>query len=236
MKEVFTATCFYQESLIAKESRSWASFFFLSYYSLFHSLMSCVVLLPSESIEKLSEITHTKLINVFKSHFSDQSPYIIRKDIGDVFYMFKYLREYYSYNMPPNDFLYEMESKFKPDEKLPYFVRSCSQLASLHSEIIERCFDRHGNNATGHVRACDVRDWYEMLNCPKHPFKDERVLHFSDRLKMEEVVRSPDPRALSIVLEHFIDEFRLYEGANFPVFSDGSEINPGSFVYRVLQG
>ncbi|MGY6462066.1 hypothetical protein ACXIUK_22300, partial [Vibrio parahaemolyticus] len=89
LKEVFTAVCFYQESLIAKESKSWASFFFLSYYSLFHSLMSCVVLLPTESVDNLSKITHTKLIKLFKSQFSDQKPHMIREDIGDVFYMFK---------------------------------------------------------------------------------------------------------------------------------------------------
>lgn len=236
LKETFTAASFYQESLIAKEANSWAAFFFLSYYSLFHSLMSCVVLLPTESIENLSKITHTKLIKLFKAQFSDQKPYMIREDVGDVFYIFKYLREYYSYNMPPNDFLYELESSFQPDKKLPFFIRSCIQLASLHSEIIEKCFDKHGSKAKNFVDSNDIRNWYKLLNCPKQPLTDEHLLHFSDIVKMEEVVNTPDPRSLSFLLEHFTDEFRLYEGAQFPKFADGTEIDPGAFVYKVLQG
>lgn len=236
LKEVFTATSFYQEALIAKEANSWAAFFFLSYYSLFHSLMSCVVLLPSESIENLSKITHTKLIKLFKAQFSDQKPHMIREDIGDVFYMFKYLREYYSYNMPPNDFLYELESSFQPDKKLPFFIRSCSQLASLHSEILERCFKKHGSTKKNFVSPDDIKNWYKLLNCPKQPLTEEHVLHFSDRVKMKEILSAPDPRSFSVILEHFIDEFRLYEGAQFPKFADGTEIDPGDFVYKVLQG
>ncbi|MFL1467602.1 hypothetical protein [Marinobacter sp. HN1S83] len=236
LKEVFTATSFYQEALIAKEANSWAAFFFLSYYSLFHSLMSCVVLLPSESIENLSKITHTKLIKLFKAQFSDQKPHMIREDIGDVFYMFKYLREYYSYNMPPNDFLYELENSFQPDKKLPFFIRSCIQLASLHSEIIERCFEKHGSTKKNLVPPDDIKNWYKLLNCPKQPLTEEHVLHFSDRLKMNEVLSAPDPVSFSVILEHFIDEFRLYEGAQFPKFADGTEIDPGKFVYKVLRG
>ncbi|HIF9171893.1 TPA: hypothetical protein ACX6PS_000527 [Photobacterium damselae] len=236
LKEVFTAVCFYQESLIAKESKSWTSFFFLSYYSLFHSLMSCVVLLPTESVDNLSKITHTKLIKLFKSQFSDQKPHMIREDIGDVFYMFKYLREYYSYNMPPNDFLYDLERSFQPDMKLPFFIRSCTQLASLHSEIIERCFEKHSSKSKSFVEADNIRSWYKLLNCPKQPLTGEYHLDYTDRVKMEEVVASPDPRSFSILLEHFIDEFRLYEGAEFPRFPDGTEIDPGAFVYRTLQG
>lgn len=235
LKEVFTSVCFHQESLIAKESMSWAAFFFLSYYSLFHALMSCVVLLPSESIEKLSKINHSKLIKVFKSNFCDQKPFIIREDIDERFYMFKYLREYYSYNMPPNDFLYESDTAIKPDQFITFFIYSCGQLASLHSEIIERCFQRHPKK-TNNLSALDIREWYVVLNCPEHPRTGKRILHYSDEVKLREVIEGPSPLAFTVVLEHFIDEFRLYEGAEFPKFADGTEIDPGLFVYRMLRG
>jgi len=235
LKEVFTSTCFYQESLIAKESRSWSAFFFLSYYSLFHALMANVVLVPSESIEKLSLITHTKLINLFKSTFCDQKPNIIRGDIGDLFYMLKYLREHYSYNMPPNDFLYEHGDNLKPDHAIPYFVRSCSQLASLLSEIIERSTTKNRKDISDrYAHSGTVTNWFKMLNCPKHPKTGEYILHFSDQMRLEETIKYPQPVSFVTELEHFTDEFRLYEGAKFPKYANGDEINPGSFVYRML--
>lgn len=235
LKEVFTSVSFYQESLIAKESKSWSAFFFLSYYSLFHSLLSCVVLIPSESIENLSKITHTKLINIFKSTFCDQSPSIIRGDIDKLFFLLKYMREYYSYNMPPNDFLYEQKDNIKPDMAIPYFIRSCSQLASLHSEIIESATSRHHKDITNvYQYHNDVRKWYTMLNCPKHPKTGEYILHHSDQVRMREALEYPQPVSFLTEFEHFVDEFRKYEGAESPTFSDGTEIAPEKFIYKAI--
>ncbi|WP_395602722.1 hypothetical protein AB4P97_12020 [Pseudomonas sp. A1230] len=234
LKEVFTSACFYEESLISKESGSWASFYFLSYYSLFHALMSCVVLLPSESIESLSKITHSKIIKVFKSNFCDQKPHIISPDIDDVFYMLKYMREYYSYYMPTNDFLYNSDDTIKPDEKLIQLIRACSQLAGLHSEIIEKCFYKHGKIHKG-ILTTTLRNWYGELNCPKHPKTGEHILHFSDQLKISETNLTPEVRSFSILLEHFIDEFRCYEGAQLPKFSNGTSTNPSKLVYNMLR-
>jgi hypothetical protein len=235
LKEVFTATSFYQESLIAKESGSWSAFYFLSYYSLFHALLANVVLIPSESVENLSQITHTKLIALFNSTFSANKPHIIRRDIKEVFFMFKYLREYYSYNMPPNDFLYESDENIKPDRALPYFLRSCSQLASLLSELIQRAASKHGKKIDDvQAHAPQVTRWFESLNCPEHPVTGARILHGSDKLRLEETIRYPAPVSFLTELEHFTDEFRLYEGAQFPRHANGEEINPGAFVYRTI--
>ena len=235
LKEVFTSVAFYQESLIAKESKSWSAFFFLSYYSLFHSLLSCVVLMPSESIEKLSQITHTKLIKIFKSTFCDQAPNIIRGDVDELFFLLKYMREYYSYNMPPNDFLYEQKENIKPDRAIPYFIRSCSQLASLHSEIIEAANSQHHKEITNMYQyQNDVEKRYMMLNCPKHPKTEEYILHYSDKVRMREALEYPQPISFLTEFEHFVDEFRNYEGAESPKFSDGREIDPGAFVYNAI--
>ncbi len=235
LKEVFTSVSFYQESLIAKESKSWSAFFFLSYYSLFHSLLSCVVLIPSESIEKLSQLTHTKLIKVFKSTFCDQKPNIIRDDVDELFFMLKYMREYYSYNMPPNDFLYELNDDIKPDMAIPFFIRSCSQLASLHSEIIETCTSRHHKITSDRYQyKNDVEQWYKVLNCPKHPNTDQYILHYTDEVRMREAFEYPQPISFLIEFEHFVDEFRNYEGSYSPQYPDGREIDPGSFVYKTI--
>ncbi len=93
LKEIFTSSSFYLESLIAKESRSWTGFYFLSYYSLFHAVRSCVTLIPEESIEHLSKITHSKIINVFNSHFCQKAPNIISAKITEFFNLLKFLRE-----------------------------------------------------------------------------------------------------------------------------------------------
>ena len=107
LKEVFTAALMFEESLIAKESNCWTSFYYLSYYSLFHAMLACVYMLPNENIKNLSEITHSKLRNVFLSSFCNGKLAIIDAQICDDFSILKYQREYYSYHMPPNHFLYE---------------------------------------------------------------------------------------------------------------------------------
>ena len=235
LKGIFSASAMYEESLIAKESRSWTSFYFLSYYSLFHSFLSCAYLLPSEDIDKLSEITHTKLLNVFKSNFVNAKPKIIDSTICTAFSIFKYLREYYSYHMPPNHFLYEHKDNMKPDEVLPHYLKSCFQLASLHSELIEASFDKH------HKKIHDrntyysfVREYYCKTNSRKHPITKKHLLHYVDEVRLKETFEFPAPVPFVIEFEHFRDEFGLYEGAKFPRFADGTEISPSSFVYNAI--
>ena len=235
LKEVFTSVAFYQESLIAKESRCWNAFYFQSYYSLFHSLMACVVLIPFETIEQLSNINHTKLIKVFKSNFCDQSPRIMPENISELFYMLKYLREYYSYNMPMNDFLYDHPDTTKPDLRLTRYIRGCAQLASLHSELIDSSAKKHGIEVLDEMQYySDTLKWYQQLNCPKHPESDEYILHYTDKVKIEEIVKYPEPLSFITDFEHFVDEFRTYEGGEAPRFASGKEINPWSFLFKTL--
>jgi hypothetical protein len=235
LKEIFSASSMYQESLIAKESRSWTSFYFLSYYSLFHGFFSCVYLLPSENIDKLSEITHSKLLNVFKSNFVSVKPKIIDESICEAFSIFKYLREYYSYHMPPNHFLYEHKDNIKPDVVLPKYLRSCFQLASLLSEIIESSFDKHHKEIPDRDSYYKfVHEHYCKVNSREHPTTKEHLLHYVDKVRLKEAFEYPAPLPFVIELEHFSDEFGLYEDAEFPRFADGTEISPSSFVYDAI--
>lgn len=239
LKEVFSASAMYLESLVAKESYSWSSFYFLSYYSLFHALLACVYMLPNESLQKLSEINHSKLFNVFRSTFSLAKPKIIDERVCKVFSILKYLREYYSYHMPPNHFLYEHKDNVKPDIVLPECLKSCFQLASLLSQIVESAFDKHhkkiSNRISDKIQYYQfVKDNYCLVNCRRHPINNQYLLHYVDEVKLEETFKYPAPVPFVIELEHFSNEFGLYEGSKFPCFSDGTEIKPSSFVYNAI--
>lgn len=235
LKEAFTSSSFYLESLIAKESRSWAAFYFLSYYSIFHALLSCVFLIPDESIKNLSEITHSKTIKVFSSHFCEKKPKIINNKIVELFSLLKFLREYYSYNMPPNDFLYGYNGDMKPDIVLPYYLRSCFQLASLLSELVEGSFAKHGKEIPNKFEFNEfVNEYFCMVNSSIHPKLGKPLLHYVDKVRMQETLEYPAPIAFVIEFEHFTDEFRRYEGTGFPRKADGTEIDPASFVYKAI--
>ena len=235
LKEVFSASAMYQESLVAKESRSWSSFYFLSYYSLFHGFLSCVYLLPNESLVNLSEITHSKLVNVFKSNFCSAKPKIVDESICEAFSIFKYLREYYSYHMPPNHFLYEHQDNIKPDEVLPEYLKSCFQLANLLSEIIESSFKKHHKEIPDKFSYYEfVKENYCLVNSRRHPITDQYLLDYVDEVRLREAFEYPAPVPFVIEFEHFSDEFGLYEGAEFPRFSDGTEISPARFVYDAI--
>lgn len=81
LKEVFTASAFFLEAKACRKINAWSSFYYLSYYSLFHALLANVYLLPEESMDSLSDINHSKLINVFNSVCVNTSPKIIGQDV-----------------------------------------------------------------------------------------------------------------------------------------------------------
>ncbi|TEB05589.1 hypothetical protein Psch_02630 [Pelotomaculum schinkii] len=235
LKEVFSSSAMYQESLVAKESRCWASFYFLSYYSLFHAFLACVYMLPNESLDNLSEITHSKLVNVFNSTFCSGRPQIIDESVCEVFSILKYLREYYSYHMPPNHFLYEHKDNIKPDIVLPDCLKPCFQLASLLSEIVESAFIKYHKKISNKIKYFQfVRDNFYLVNCRKHPITNQYLIDYVDKVRLKETFEYPGPVPFVIELEHFSDEFGLYEGAEFPRFLDGAEISPSRFVYEAI--
>ena len=235
LKGLFSSSTHYQESLIAKESKCWSSFYFLSYYSLFHAFLSCVYLLPSEELRNLSEINHSKLLNIFKSHFCSEKPNIIDEKVCELFSVLKYLREYYSYHMPPNHFLYEHKDNVKPDKVLPEYLKACFQLASLLSELVESSFDKHHKEISDRYSYYQfVREHYCLVNSRKHPITNQHLLHYVDDVRLREAFEYPAPVPFVIELEHFTDEFGHYEGAEFARFADGTVISPSNFVYHAI--
>ena len=237
LKEIFTSAAFYMESRLARRCQSWSAFYFLSYYSLFHALLANVYLLPDEKLEALSEITHTKLVNVFHSTFSNAKPYIVNHKIKELFDVLKYAREYYSYQMPFNDFLYNHKEINRPDIRLPYFLRCCYQLASLHSEIIEKVFKKHGKIVRGAAQFHRYkRETFLRAHARPNPITGNYLLDVSDEFRIKEMLSASAPTSFVVNLEHYFDEFRTYledgeEHDGYPVVSQ-QEIF--SFIYGAV--
>lgn len=237
LKESFSSAYYYTEALIAKQTCSWASFYFLSYYSLFHALLSCVYMLPSESLHGISEITHTKLINVFTSAFCVDPFPIINDSIKRYYFLLKYSREYYSYHMPPNQFFYEHKDLVQPDVILGDILIPCLQLSSLLSEIIERSYEKNKKKIDDPSSYYwYVRENYCLVNSQKHPFTNDFLLHYVDRVRLDETVKYPAPIAHVIEFEHYDDEFLNYGFESRPLPPNGEVVSPSAFVYRAIIG
>lgn len=235
LKEIFSSAELFGESLAAKESNCWASFYFTSYYALFHSFLACVFLLPGESLESLSNITHSKLLHVFQNSFCKGNYKIIDESICTAFTILKYQREYYSYQMPPNHFLYESDCNIKPDLILPDHLRACFQLANLLSQLIASAFEKHHKAIEKTPE--NQRFVYEnfcLANSRKHPILNQYQLHYVDKIRLRETFQYPAPVAIIIELEHFSDEFGLYNHSGFPKLANGAEFSPSGFVYDAI--
>jgi hypothetical protein len=238
LKEVFTSAAFYCEAQLAKKYNSWSAFYFLSYYSLFHALLSNIYLLPDEKLEALAEITHSKLINVFCSNFCNSKPYVINEAIKDLFDILKYAREYYSYQMPFNDFLYNHKEINRPDIRLPYFLRCCFQLASLHSEMIEKAFQKNGKVVRGAAQLHKYKkETFMRAHSRKHPVTDQYILDPSDEFRVKEMICASAPVSFVINLEHYYDEFRSYIGDSVEskTHPKVSQHEIFSFIYKAIE-
>lgn len=235
LKETFCSAQMFGESLIAKESKCWASFYFASYYALYHAFLACVFLLPDEPLHNLSNITHSKLLNVFKNSFCVGKSQMADPEFCKIFSLLKYQREYYSYQMPPNHFIYDCEENIKPDIVLPSLLKTCYQIANLLSILIDSAFEKY------HKKICKTPENFQfvwehfcIVNCAKHPITNQYQMHYVDKVRLRETFEYPAPVALVIELEHFSDEFGLYDKSGFPTFADETEFSPSKFVYNAI--
>jgi hypothetical protein len=215
LKGVFTSAAFYVEGEEAKKSLSWTSYYFLSYYSLFHAMLSAIYLLPDENIDSLVNITHSKIRNLFFSVFCNNNNNIISKDAGELYDILKFAREYYSYQMPFNEFMCDSETISNLIEKLPYYLRCCYQLACLHSELIENAFAKHGKlvrNCSEHYEF--IYETFLKVNSSKNPITGDYMVEPSDTFRIQDMLKGCAPSAFTIVLEHYCDEFRTYRSVS----------------------
>lgn len=171
LKESFVATIFLAEAKMAKDSGNRATFFYLMYYSNFHSMLSVLYLCPLVTSESLLNITHSKLINIFADLYARSFSTESMKNIKSHLEELKFLREYHSYHFPLN--LIKVEKmKFEAlFEKTEMFLKLCIQLSSFQSECLEKAFRKNYTGVGVNISKIDIANTYFKLNVPISPDK-----------------------------------------------------------------
>lgn len=215
LKEIYTSASFYCESDIALKDKNMSSYFFLSYYSLFHAFLSVLYLDSTMSLNQLFEMAHNKVKMNFINLYCKGKRKIISPDIGKEFELLRFYREYYSYSMPFNEFFSDLKDLNRPDQFLKNRLMHCFQIACLLSNVIENSSHKF-NNGLGRLSAENLPEfemWFNKINGKPHPFKPNLyLLDPSDKFMKSDFYTSMagQPNCFSIHLEHFMDEFGMY--------------------------
>ena len=99
LKLSFSATYFALSANDARDIKCSASAYYLDYYAMLHAMWAVLFLHPNESLEALTDITHSKIANVFDSCFCKGAEPVLRYDAITLAEDMRFLREYYSYRM-----------------------------------------------------------------------------------------------------------------------------------------
>ena len=215
LKGLFTAASFDLEARCAADQGAWAAHHYLCYYALFHVSWSLLILLPTETAASVASVTHSKVRNVVTDHFSNRvSPLLDRAAFRHVFDTLQFAREYSSYRLPMNSFLADLPEVAAATRQLPELVAISMQVCNLHSFMLERA-SRHVDGPAADcgsiARNTFAVDVFNQLNAAPHPTTREPVLDYTDRVALNERLRFGfQVHSFSIVIEHFIDEFRGY--------------------------
>lgn len=231
LKEIYTSASFYCESEIALKNKNMSSYYFLSYYSIFHAFWSVLYLDPTMKLEHLIEMTHDKIKKNFISLYSKGRRQIITSNIEEEFELLKFYREYYSYSMPFNEFFSDKTELQQPSKFLKNRLMHCYQIASLLSNIIEKC-SRKFNNGYGRLSSENLTEfnyWFNRVNGKPHPFKENQFLFDpSDEYMKSDFYENMagQPHSFSIHLEHFMDEFGMYSSdyVNYDIISGANKL------------
>ena len=101
LKLAFSGTYFALSSRELKDQGAIAASYYLAYYAAMHAMWSVVYLLPDLTHEKVTQVGHGTLTNIFAANFTG-SKAILQYDIKALVEDLRFLREYYSYRMPLN--------------------------------------------------------------------------------------------------------------------------------------
>lgn len=113
--------------------------------------------------------------------------------------------------MPFNDFIHSHKDLGGADSELEYYLKACFQLASLHSEMIEKSFRKHGKVVRGAAQLHKYKkETFMRANARRHPITKEYILDPSDQYRIRELISGSAPTSFIVNLEHFCDEFRTY--------------------------
>lgn len=216
LKLCFSSAYFSIEADRAKRDHVFASAYYLAYYSVLHAMWAVLYLHPEESVDNVTEITHSKIAKVFHSWFSQSNNSIIKYNSRKLAENLRFMREYYSYRMPLNYPFGGIKGNFDPDEfHHRGFVKQCIQLANLHSHLLRKAADRHKSAPAGvpYPFECERRfesDFFR-INGKEHPDGVTKILDPADRTAFREYQRlGCELMPHSLAYEHTFDEYMTY--------------------------
>jgi hypothetical protein len=220
LKLCFSSAYFAIEADRAKQNQVLASAYYLAYYSVLHAMWSVLYLHPDESLNKVTEFTHSKTAKFFHSWFSQSKDAIIKYDSRELAENLRFMREYYSYRMPLNHPFGHGSGDFNPAD-YPHrgFVKQCIQLANLHSHILRKAAEKYSKCGSGvdypfeqHVRF--ESDFFNV-NGKEHPDGVSRILDPADRTAFNEFMRlGCEILPHSLAYDHFFDEYMTYSSSS----------------------
>jgi hypothetical protein len=212
LKLAFSGTYFALSSRELKDQGAIAASYYLAYYAAMHAMWSVVYLLPDLTHEKVTQVGHGALTNIFAANFTG-SKAILQYDIKALVEDLRFLREYYSYRMPLN-------SPVPPDSEVAQahihlggLVKQSLQLANLHSHLIRKAAERCGKQcASVAPRDSDrFRSLFFDMNGKQHPARNMRALDPADRhAERESLEHGCDILPLSLAYDHMFDDFMTY--------------------------
>jgi hypothetical protein len=213
LKAAFTAAHYVTSAQHAHKAGLQESYYFLSYYAAFHGMWSVLFLHPAERAETIAKITHSKLLNVFASEFASGKKAIIAYDVKKIVEDLKFMREYYSYNMPMNYPFGGADDLASAANSTFGIVKQCIQLSNLHSHMIQIASCRLGKSSTDVAK--DYRAKFEgifkQMNALRHPSRPLLRLEPSDENALAEYLeRGCEIWPHSVAYEHFTDEYMTY--------------------------
>lgn len=209
LREIFSSATFFIEAQKNLEMKCFSSYYFCLYYSLFHAIYACNFLDTESTIDKLKDITHSNIINVFVSAFANTKNDILSREVSTIFNELRYKREYYSYVTPFNNiFSYENDLV-----KLKQCLLECYQLANFHSMLVQKSFSKKIDKRT--VIDDGNKSYFLMLFKSlfgKEDLNGKVILDDSCKNMMEELLSyGCKSENIALDLEHQFDEFHTYD-------------------------
>lgn len=130
-KEVVSAAQLLMEAKSNRESGCPTSYFFSCYYALFHAMLA-VLYTNTEVGDDITEITHSKLLNVFCDYYAKNN-LIFNSSLKEYVEKAKERREYYSYTIPYNVLFGDFD-----EEELELLIKKMILLADLHVWMLSK--------------------------------------------------------------------------------------------------
>ena len=219
LKLCFSATYFALASTEAREHKNLASAYFLAYYSAMHVMWAVLYLHPGQSTRNITDITHSKISNVFHSAYAHGNGSILSVNAKEFAEDLRFLREYYSYRMPLNSSIGASPTLLNVHASLGGFVKQSIQLAHLHSHLVHKASEREKKRSASipPERIREFSDEFFLINGKEHVGRKLKLLDSADRASLSETVtKGCDIIPHIIGYEHMFDNYMTFSGDEYP--------------------